>query len=80
MAEQGSIWLLSLVIDDDPRLGAMLWRSPGLARHQVQVAGDGEAGLKAALAKDSDLVILDWMLPGMNGIEALITPATADLR
>lgn len=72
--------MLSLVIDDDPRLGAMLWRSPGLARHQVQVAGDGEAGLKAALAKDSDLVILDWMLPGMNGLEALITPATADLR
>lgn len=62
--------VLSLVIDDDRRLGAMLWRSPGLAGHQVQVAGDGEAGLKAALAKDSDLVILDWMLPSMNGLEA----------
>lgn len=57
-----------LVIDDDPRLGAMLRRSLGLAGHQVQVAGDGEAGLKAALAEDPDLVILDWMLPGMDGL------------
>lgn len=58
-----------LVIDDDPRLGAMLRRSLGLAGHQVQVAGDGTAGLKAALAEDPDLVILDWMLPGMDGLE-----------
>ncbi|MBE3577962.1 MAG: response regulator transcription factor [Limnochordales bacterium] len=58
-----------LVVDDDPRLGALLRRSLGLAGHQVQVAGDGEAGLKAALADDPDLVILDWMLPGMDGLE-----------
>ncbi|MGE5483183.1 MAG: hypothetical protein ACM3VX_09845 [Bacteroidota bacterium] len=42
--------VLSLVIDDYPRLGAVLWHTPGLARHKVQVAGDGEAGAKADLA------------------------------
>lgn len=35
----------------------------------VEVADDGSKGLEMALARDYDLLLLDWMLPGMSGIE-----------
>jgi len=37
--------------------------------YKVKTALDGEAGLKAALEKDANLIILDIMLPKINGFE-----------
>jgi DNA-binding response OmpR family regulator len=59
----------ALLIDDDARLGALV--TEYLAGHGVDVtiAVDGERGL-AALAKDRfDIVLLDIMLPGADGLE-----------
>ena len=36
--------------------------------HAVDVAHDGEAGLELARAADYDLLILDWLLPGRDGL------------
>jgi DNA-binding response OmpR family regulator len=61
--------LKALLVEDDARL-AELTRAY-LARHQVEVtvAGDGETGLALARRNAFDLVLLDLMLPGMDGIE-----------
>src|SRR5439155_19111137 len=39
--------------------------------YAVDVAADGDAGLRAALARDPDAVILDLMLPGLDGFEVV---------
>ena len=40
-------------------------------RYQVELALDGETGLEKALTDDYDLVVLDILLPGINGVEVL---------
>ena len=40
-------------------------------RYQVELAFDGETGLEKALTEDYDLVVLDILLPGINGVEVL---------
>ncbi|MGZ6826585.1 MAG: response regulator transcription factor [Mycobacteriales bacterium] len=56
-----------LVVDDDARLAAVLERALTEAGHAVQVTADGPAGLLAATLGDPDVVVLDWMLPGLTG-------------
>ncbi len=58
-----------LVVDDDPvitDLVAFRLRRLGL---EVSVESDGEAGLAAVRQLRPDLVVLDWMMPRMNGLE-----------
>ena len=56
-----------LLIEDEPALVRGV--SDLLAAHglDVQVATDGHTGLDAALAANADVVLLDLMLPGVNG-------------
>ena len=58
-----------LLVEDEPALVRGL--SDTLARHgfDVAVAADGQAGLDAALRGDADLILLDVMLPRVNGFE-----------
>ncbi|HWR65043.1 MAG TPA: response regulator transcription factor [Bellilinea sp.] len=58
-----------LIIEDDEAIVRVLRRSLAYEGYTVDAATDGESGL--ALARDAhpDLVILDWMLPGMDGLE-----------
>jgi two-component system response regulator MprA len=58
-----------LVVDDDARLGASLRRALAYEGHAVEVAGDGPSALVAARDRPPDLVVLDGMLPGLDGIE-----------
>jgi DNA-binding response OmpR family regulator len=59
----------ALLIEDDARLGAMVVEY--LARHEIDVtvAGDGERGLAALRRGRFDVVLLDVMLPGIDGFE-----------
>ena len=57
-----------LVVEDDPRLAATLDRVLGTERHEVEVAGDGNEALRRARERTFDLVVLDIMLPGLDGI------------
>src|SRR5437763_12133968 len=58
-----------LIVDDDSRVTGALRRTLAYEGYQVSVAGNGEPALMAARTKPPDLVILDLMLPGIDGLE-----------
>jgi len=58
-----------LVVDDDARLGASLRRALAYEGFIVEVASDGPGALVAARDRAPDLVVLDVMLPGLDGVE-----------
>jgi len=58
-----------LVIEDEERIADFLRRGLAFEGYNVLVAGDGHDGLKIARDQPPDVVILDWMLPGIDGLE-----------
>jgi DNA-binding response OmpR family regulator len=58
-----------LVVEDDVDIQEIVVSVLGRAGYDVLVEGNGEAGLAAALTQAPDLVILDWMMPGLTGVE-----------
>jgi two-component system response regulator MprA len=58
-----------LVVEDDRRMSAFLDRALTYEGYQTDVAGDGEAALAQADERPPDLVVLDVMLPGIDGLE-----------
>jgi two-component system response regulator MprA len=57
------------VVDDDEQLLTALRRALVFEGYDVTVAASGEAGLRAALERPPDLVVLDILLPGLDGLE-----------
>jgi DNA-binding response OmpR family regulator len=60
-----------LVIEDDPSIVLGLRMNLEAEGYAVEVAEDGEAGLAMARRAEADLIILDVMLPRLNGFEVL---------
>ena len=58
-----------LIIEDDEAILRVLRRALAYEGYRVDTAPDGESGLNQARDYHPDLVILDWMLPGMDGLE-----------
>jgi two-component system response regulator MprA len=58
-----------LVIDDDEQLGSALRRALAYEGYQVCWAHDGTDGLRQAREHDPDLVVLDVLMPGLDGFE-----------
>lgn len=58
-----------LVVDDDPKIRSVLGRGLRFEGYDVQLAEDGHEALRIARATPLDLVVLDVMLPGMDGLE-----------
>ncbi len=58
-----------LIVDDDSRVTNALRRTLAYEGYQVSTALDGEAALAIVRTKAPDLVILDLMLPGIDGLE-----------
>jgi len=56
-----------LVVEDDRRLAALIGQGLTEAGHCVLAAHTGPDGLAAAINGSFDAVVLDWMLPGMDG-------------
>jgi two-component system response regulator MprA len=60
---------LILVIEDEEKILNFLRRGLIYEGYRVETALDGSAGLASARDNPPDLVILDWMLPGIDGLE-----------
>jgi DNA-binding response OmpR family regulator len=60
-----------LIIDDDEELCDLVSEYLGVEGFEVASVNDGESGLERALTGEYDLVILDVMLPKMNGFDVL---------
>ncbi len=58
-----------LIVDDEPSIVISLEYLMAREGFEVAVAGDGEAALAAVAARAPDLVILDVMMPKLNGFE-----------
>src|SRR5438094_7490761 len=67
-----------LIVDDDSRVTRALRRTFAYEGYQVSTALDGEGALAIARTKPPDLVILDLMLPGIDGLEVCRRLRTAD--
>ncbi|MGB8647379.1 MAG: response regulator transcription factor [Anaerolineae bacterium] len=61
--------LTILVVDDEPNITEFLRVGLGYEGYQVTTAADGREGLRRAEMQPFDLVVLDVMLPGMDGFE-----------
>lgn len=62
-----------LVVDDDVDIRGLVVMKMISAGCEVVDEADGEAGLAAALSELPDLVVLDWMMPGLTGIEVCVS-------
>lgn len=60
-----------LIVEDEVRIRAFVARAFEAEGFRVDVVGDGEQGLARALSANYDLVILDLLLPGRSGLDAL---------
>ncbi len=60
-----------LLVDDDQELCALLQEYLQTEGFDVEVAHDGQSGVSKTLSGDYDVVVLDVMMPQMNGLEAL---------
>ena len=60
---------LVLVVDDEPTVREVVSRYLELGGYRVAMAGDGPSALEMAAELLPDLVVLDLMLPGMDGLE-----------
>lgn len=58
-----------LVVDDDRKITDMLRRTLAYEGYRVETAADGLEALSKVQAYNPDLIVLDWLLPGLNGIE-----------
>jgi DNA-binding response OmpR family regulator len=61
-----------VVVDDDADIVGLVALKLTAQGHVVRTAGDGEAGLRAVRAEHPDLLILDWMMPRLDGLEVCI--------
>ncbi|MDP3481475.1 MAG: response regulator transcription factor [Desulfoprunum sp.] len=69
-----------LIIDDEPDLLERLKSVLTGEHYTVETAGDGRAGLEKIWNDTYDLILLDIMLPGMNGLEVLSEIRAAGIR
>ena len=58
-----------LLVEDEEKLAKFVQMELSYEGYEVKVANDGLAGLMTARDVEPDLVILDWMMPGMSGVE-----------
>ena len=58
-----------LLVEDEEKLARFVELELSYEGYEVTVANDGLSGLMAARDSDPDLIILDWLMPGLTGVE-----------
>ena len=69
-----------LVVEDDKEGGAYLRRALSEAGHTVDLAADGREGLMLAAGEPYDVILLDRMLPQLDGLAILRTIRAAGVK
>jgi two-component system, OmpR family, copper resistance phosphate regulon response regulator CusR len=71
-----------LLVEDDPTLNLFFVRALRRAGHTIETHTRGDDGLRAALACEYDVAVLDWRMPGLNGFDVIagIRAAKPDQR
>lgn len=59
-----------LIVEDEPDIAENLQVRLKLEDYEVTIARDGEAGVQAAREQQPDLIIMDVMMPKLNGLDA----------
>jgi two-component system, OmpR family, response regulator MprA len=60
-----------LIVDDDPKLLKMLGRTLAYEGFHVLCAANGNEALSAAQSQRPDVIVLDWLMPGLDGLGVL---------
>jgi two-component system OmpR family response regulator len=60
-----------LVVEDEARLARLISRVLGEEGYAPETAADGRTGLARAMAEEFNLLIVDWMLPNLDGVEVI---------
>ena len=61
-----------MIVDDDPQIRTLLAERLKFHKYRVSTAEDGEEGLDKFEKEGADIVLLDMMMPGLDGMETLI--------
>jgi two-component system, OmpR family, response regulator MprA len=69
-----------LVVEDEPKIASFISRALRSEGYKVEVTPDGETGLDRALEGPPDLIILDIMLPGIDGLTVCRELRSAQIR
>ena len=68
-----------LLIEDDPEVASYIHKGLSEAGHTVDAANDGKTGLLLATTEDYDVMIIDRMLPGIDGLKIVKSVRAADI-
>jgi DNA-binding response OmpR family regulator len=60
-----------LLVEDDPTLNLFFVRALKRAGHTIETHTRGDYGLHAALTGEFDIAVLDWRMPGMDGLDVI---------
>jgi DNA-binding response OmpR family regulator len=75
-----TIMMRILIVEDEEHLADLLAEVLGREGHVANTASDGRSGLTLALSEDFDLLVVDWMLPDLDGIQVVKRLRAADVR
>jgi two-component system OmpR family response regulator len=69
-----------LIVEDEEHLAALLAEVLDREGYAAEMASDGRSGLTRALTEDFDLLVVDWMLPDLDGVRVVKKLRAADVR
>jgi DNA-binding response OmpR family regulator len=69
-----------LIIEDEGHLARLVAEVLGREGYATETVGDGRSGLARALSEPFDLLVVDWMLPDLDGIQVVKRLKIADVR
>jgi len=68
-----------LIVEDEEHLARLVAEVLGREGYAAEVVGDGRTALARALTEDFDLLVLDWMLPDLDGVQVVKRLRAADV-
>ena len=74
-----TVMMRILIVEDEEHLARLVAEVLGREGYATEVVGDGRTALARALTEDFDLLVLDWMLPDLDGVQVVKRLRAADV-